>query len=171
MVMSPWWSRQLEELIDAPGLERELRRGRRYAEEGRVTSLDVASGRVSALIAGTRPEPYRVHLDTHPLTDARWEALLGELFAQPGAWLALKAGLLPPAARQWALVPREPIELDLQCSCPVRDLFCKHTAATIYALAARAAEEPMLILQWRGRSRHAIESAWSRQTHRQDGVA
>lgn len=169
--VAAWWSRQLEELIDAPGLQRELRRGRRYAEEGRVVSLDIAAGRVSALIQGTRPEPYRVQLDTQVLSAARWEALCAQLLANPSIWLRLKGGALPPEARQWGIVPREPIELDLRCSCPVRDLFCKHAAAAVYALAARAAREPAVLLAWRGRSTHAIDARLQRGEQRAGEVA
>lgn len=169
--MRAWWSRQLEELIAAPGLERELRRGRRYAEEGRVVSLDIAAGRVSALIQGTRPEPYRVLLDVDVLSDEQWATILPALFSAPGGWLGVRGGQLPTEARRWALVPREPIELGIRCSCPVRDLFCKHAAAAVYALAAHAAQEPAALLHWRGRSPHAIEAVWSQQAARKGSVA
>jgi uncharacterized Zn finger protein len=169
--MSAWWSRQLEELIETPGLQRELRRGRRYVEEGRVSSLDVSAGRVSALIQGTRPAPYRVHLDIAVLSDEDWDHALQELFAHAGAWLALKGGQMPTMARRWHLVPREPIEIMLRCSCPVRDLFCKHTAAAVYALAAETAQAPVLLFQWRGRGPHAIDALWAQRARRRGSVA
>lgn len=169
--MSAWWSCQLEELIDTPGLQRELWRGRRYVEEGRVSSLDVSAGRVSALLQGTRPAPYRVHLDIDVLTDTDWDRNLRELFEHAGAWLALKGGRMPPMVRRWQLVPREPIEIGIRCSCPVRDLFCKHTAAAVYALAAASAPEPLLLFQWRGRGVHAIDALWAQHQRQKSRVA
>ena len=154
----PWWSSHLETLIEAPGLERELLRGRRYAEAGQVISLEVAAGRVSALVQGTRPEPYRVALDLDPHDDTRWARVVADLVAFPGAWTQLLEGQLPRRARGWGILPQDPIELGVTCSCPVRDLFCKHAAAAVYALAERAAAEPLLLLAWRGRGRHALSA-------------
>ncbi|MEL6342312.1 MAG: SWIM zinc finger family protein [Myxococcota bacterium] len=155
--MNAWWSRQLVELMEAPGLERELRRGRAYAEEGRIASLQVASGRASALIQGTRPRPYRATISVMPLSDLRWQEIVVQTVDAPALWSALIGGGLPRVARDWRLVPREPIELEISCSCPVRDLFCKHTAAVVFELASRSATDPFLLTAWRGRSRPQLE--------------
>lgn len=154
-----WWSRQLVELIEAPGLERELRRGRAYAEEGRVSSLQISTGRVSALVQGTRPRPYRVRLEIIPLSDEQWSHIVAEIVDAPGVWSALIGGSMPRVARSWRVVPREPIEIGISCSCPVRDLFCKHSAAAVIELAKRSATDPFLVMGWRGRTRPQLEQA------------
>lgn len=105
---------------------------------------------------GTRPEPYRVQLDLVVFTEPQWSLVVSDILAVTGHWSAICGGRLPDRARSWGLVPTNPIELGLRCSCPVRDLFCKHIAATVFALASHSATHPLLLLHWRGKSRHAL---------------
>src|SRR6476661_5409577 len=68
-----WWAGRwiaaLEDLVD-PG---RFSRGRSYARNGSVLTLDVSKDGVSAQVLGSRPTPYRVSIRFAALSDAAWE--------------------------------------------------------------------------------------------------
>ena len=99
-----------------------LRRGRTLAQQGAVGPLTVAPGMVSAVVQGSRPEPY--------LTTARVV-----LVAATGSRLA-------------SLVPSKR-EVRFSCSCPDDDLPCKHAIALMASFSERLAYDGSLFVRWR----------------------
>ena len=71
----------------------------------------------------------------------------------------LLAGEVPPELEEIfadagaPLFPRSVRDLEQRCSCPDREVPCKHLAATFYLLAEAFDADPFLILRWRGRER------------------
>lgn len=112
-----------------------------------MISLSVTPGRISAAVSGTRPSPYRVLLEVVPIKPAVWERLLDEVLDRPSARAALLRGTLPGELAR--LIPTDPIEIAIQCSCPIHDTICKHSAAVFFDFAARLVDEPQLLLTWR----------------------
>jgi uncharacterized Zn finger protein len=143
-----WWSQRILRLLEGAELGREISRGQAYAAEGRVISLSVTPGRISASVMGTRPDPYRVLLEVTPVKPAVWEALLAQTLSRPAARASLLRGTLPGELAR--LIPTDPVDVAIQCTCPIHDAICKHAAAVFFDLAARLVDEPMLLLTWRG---------------------
>ena len=74
-----WWARRwieaLEHLLD-PG---RLRRGKRYAREGQVLSIEEGAGGVSATVQGSRSKAYRVEIALTPIGEQEWERVIDAL--------------------------------------------------------------------------------------------
>jgi len=167
---STWWGRRFVAAVEeATGASR-LSRGRTYARQGQVVSLDVGAagtrlaGRVTAAVQGSRPAPYEV-----VLTVATWDAetradLADALASDPGQLAAVLGGQLPEAFEELCLdaglvlLPRSLSDLRTGCTCPDLVEPCKHAAAVVYLLAERLDTDPFTALQLRGVERDVLLS-------------
>ncbi|MFG3704129.1 SWIM zinc finger family protein [Micromonospora sp. NPDC047670] len=154
-----WWSRRFLEVLESFALGTRLTRGRSYARAGQVISLDVAPGAVTAVVQGSRAQPYEVSIALPPFPPELWSRVEAELAAQAFFSARLLAGDLPPeleelfAAAGAPLFPGGVAELRQRCSCPDFAVPCKHLAATFYLLAEAFDADPFQLLHWRGRGR------------------
>jgi hypothetical protein len=154
-----WWSGRFIAVLEAIIVGGRLERGRHYARRGQVISLDVAPGLVSALVQGSRVQPYRVRIGLDAFGTPEWDA--AERALSQSAWYSAKllAGEMPEdiedvfAELGLALFPASAAELSMYCSCPDWEVPCKHIAAVFYLLAEAFDDDPFSILAWRGRSR------------------
>lgn len=157
-----WWSGRFVAVLEGIGLGGRMQRGRNYARRGQVISLEVTAGMVTALVQGSRVEPYRVSIGIAAFGEREWAALESELAGS--AWYSAKllAGEMPPdieevfAAQRLSLFPAAAGELSMACSCPDWEVPCKHIAAAFYLLAEAFDDEPFTILAWRGRTREEL---------------
>ncbi|MEU5944510.1 SWIM zinc finger family protein [Micromonospora sp. NPDC047465] len=154
-----WWSRRFLEVLESFALGTRLTRGRSYARAGQVVRLDVAPGTVSAVVQGSRAQPYEVSIALTPFPPELWSRVEADLAAQAFFSARLLAGDLPPeleelfAAAGAPLFPAGVAELRQRCNCPDFAVPCKHLAATFYLLAEAFDADPFQLLHWRGRGR------------------
>lgn len=157
-----WWSRRFLDVLESFAMGSRLTRGRTYARKGQVISLDVAPGQVRAIVQGSRAKPYQVTIGLALLPEIVWAKAEIALSEQALPSAKLLAGEVPPeledlfGAAGAPLFPRTVKELDQRCTCPDREVPCKHLAATFYLLAEAFDDDPFLILRWRGRERDAL---------------
>ena len=157
-----WWSRRFLDVLESFALGTRLTRGRAYARKGQVISLDVALGEVRAVVQGSRVRPYQVRIGLAPFGELVWARVEIALAEQALHSAKLLAGEVPPELEDVFAVAGAPLfpskigELDLRCSCPDREIPCKHLAATFYLLAESFDTDPFLILRWRGRDRETL---------------
>lgn len=154
-----WWANRwlaaLEKLVDAG----RLRRGKRYARNGQVLSIDETDTGIVAKVQGSRRTPYRVTIDIAHLDESQWERVFEVLSKQALFTAQLLAGEMPPtieaafAEADARLFPERKTELTTACTCPDYANPCKHTAAVHYILGERFDEDPFLLFRLRGRSR------------------
>src|SRR5438067_6052514 len=124
--------------------------------------MDVTVGMVSALVQGSRVQPYRVRIGLDAFGMPEWDAAERALAAS--AWYSAKllAGEMPEdiedvfAELGLALFPASAGELSMYCSCPDWEVPCKHIAAVFYLLAEAFDDDPFSILAWRGREREEL---------------
>ncbi len=157
-----WWSGRFIAVLEAIIVGGRLERGRNYARRGQVISLDVDPGMVSALVQGSRVQPYRVRIGLAAFGQPEWVA--AEHALAGSAWYSAKllAGEMPEdiedvfAELGLALFPASAAELSMYCSCPDWQVPCKHIAAVFYLLAEAFDDDPFSILAWRGRGREEL---------------
>jgi uncharacterized Zn finger protein len=157
-----WWSGRFIAVLESIIVGGRLQRGRNYARRGQVISLDVAPGMVSALVQGSRFQPYRVRAGLTAFGAPEWARL--ERALAESAWYSAKllAGEMPEdieevfGALGLTLFPASSAELAMECSCPDWQVPCKHIAAVFYLLAEAFDEDPFAILAWRGRGREEL---------------
>lgn len=160
-----WWSRRFVQVLESYGLGNRLERGRRYARQGQILSLDVSPGLLAAQVQGSRPTPYLVTISLRPPSEKQWQVLDTALRTRVGLAANLLAGDVPAeleevfAQAKAPLFPSRWADLQTRCNCPDSANPCKHIAATLYLLADRLDTDPWLLLQWRGRSREEVLAA------------
>ena len=160
-----WWAGRwiaaLERLID-PG---RLSRGRSYARNGQVLTLDVASGGVTSQVQGSRPRPYNVTISFRHLSEQEWERVVAAMAGEAIYAAKLLAGEMPAEvesvfqAAGVTLFPASDNDLVTDCSCPDWSNPCKHVAAVHYLLGERFDTDPFLIFLLRGKSGEEVATA------------
>jgi uncharacterized Zn finger protein len=157
-----WWSRRFIEVLESFAMGGRLTRGRAYARQGQVISLEIEPGEVNALVQGSRVTPYKVRVGLAVFTRLVWAKAEVVLAEQAIHSARLLAGEFPPelepvfAGIGAPLFPGRLGDLELSCSCPDQMVPCKHLAAVFYLLAERFDDDPFLILRWRGRPREEL---------------
>ncbi len=148
-----WGKAWCDHLAKFSDYENRLPRGRSYVRNGSVCHLDIARGKVSALVSGTNM--YQVSIDFKPLAKKRWSDIQKACSGQVGSLLELLQGKLSDNVmqtvthQQTGLFP-QPSEITIQCSCPDWAHVCKHVAAVMYGVGARLDESPELLFLLRG---------------------
>ena len=143
------WCDNLESYSD---YETRMPRGRSYVRNGSVFDLQIAPGRVSALVMGS--EVYEVSIKIAPLGQTRWRALVEQCGGQVGSLVELLRGELAHGVMEVLAHPEKGLfpsstEIELSCSCADWADMCKHVAAALYGVGARLDSEPSLFFTLR----------------------
>jgi uncharacterized Zn finger protein len=160
-----WWAKRWIAALDRFGWGSRLQRGRSYARQGQVLSIDFAGAKIQARVQGSRPKPYDVTIEMQALAAAQWAQAIDALARQAIFAAKLLAGEMPQdiesafEAAGVPLFPRGPRDISASCSCPDYANPCKHIAAVYYLLGERFDQDPFLIFQARGRTREQIVDA------------
>jgi uncharacterized Zn finger protein len=163
-----WWSRRFISVLESYGMSGRLARGRSYARAGQVLDFELAQGKVTARVQGSRVRPYQVRIGVLPLTTAQWRRVQDRLASQALFRAKLLAGEMPHEIEEvfaecgTPLFPRSAADLDMHCSCPDWGVPCKHLAAVCYVLAEEFDRDPFGMLAWRGRGREELLAALRR---------
>ena len=144
------WCDHLESFSD---YENRLPRGRTYVRNGSVLDLQIAPGKITAMIMGSTL--YHGTITIAPLKPAQWKAIKAECAGKIDSLVGLLQGRLSDAVmriitdREKGLFP-QPSEIKLECSCPDWADLCKHLAAVLYGVGARFDTQPELLFVLRG---------------------
>jgi uncharacterized Zn finger protein len=139
------WCTNLERYSD---YESRLPRGRAYVRNGSVVHLEIAKGKVTAIVAGS--SPYDVKIAIAPVKAKRWQAICRDCAGSVDSLVELLQGRLAKGVMDRVchegdgLFPA-PEEIELSCSCPDGAGMCKHVAAVLYGIGARLDQEPQLL--------------------------
>jgi uncharacterized Zn finger protein len=157
-----WWSKRWVKVLEALGMGTRLTRGRSYARQGQVLSIDIETGLVKAKVQGSMEKPYAIKIRLHPLANQDWEQVTDAMASQAIFAAKLLAGEMPQnieeafEAAHVSLFPTTQEDLQTSCSCPDWANPCKHIAAVYYILAERFDEDPFLLFKLRGRTKEEI---------------
>lgn len=157
-----WWSKRWVSVLESLGMGTRLTRGRSYARQGQVLSIDIETGLVEAKVQGSMAKPYAIKIRLHPLSDDDWEEVTDAMAEQAIFAAKLLAGEMPSNIEEVfdavhiPLFPTAQQDLQTACTCPDWANPCKHTAAVYYILAERFDEDPFLLFKLRGRTKVEI---------------
>src|ERR1700676_3221723 len=148
IVKSFWgkaWCRNLERYSD---YSNRLPRGRTYVRNGSVIDLQIASGKIQALVSGS--EIYEVTVKITPVAKARWKSICEDCAGAIDSLVELlqgrfSKGVMERICRQNQGLFPSPAEIKLSCSCPDWAGMCKHVAAVLYGVGARFDHQPELL--------------------------
>ena len=157
-----WWSGRWREALERLTDSGRLSRGRAYARQGQVLSIEESNGMIHAQVQGSRPKPYRVTIQLRALDNQDWERVLDALAGEALFAAQLLAGEMPQeverafTAARSSLFPVSQRELITACSCPDMANPCKHIAAVYYLLGEAFDDDPFLLFRLRGRTREQV---------------
>lgn len=153
-ICTTWWGKawcgNLERYSD---YESRLGRGKRYVRTGTVIDLQIGSGKVEALVQGSRRTPYKVEIRIAPLKKEKFDEIMSRCSARIQNLEELAAGKFPEELRDVflskdGLFP-SPGEISFGCSCPDWAVMCKHVAAAMYGIGIRLDENPFYFFKLR----------------------
>ncbi|MGN6695578.1 MAG: SWIM zinc finger family protein [Aquihabitans sp.] len=153
------WVRALEERARLD--PNRLARGRTYARQDRVARVEVETGKITALVRGSRVLPYKVAIEVPTYGDDRWVDVAQAIAQRSAFAAALLDGELDPGvaeAAEAAGVPLFPGPGDLKprCSCPDWADPCKHAAAVAYLVADALDADPFVLFTLRGTTKDQL---------------
>ncbi len=160
-----WWSKRWVQALESLGMGTRLTRGRSYARQGQVLSIEIEPGLVKAKVQGSMQKPYDIKIRLHPLSKRDWQEVTTAMASQALFAAKLLAGEMPTNIEEafdsvnLSLFPELEEDLQTSCSCPDWANPCKHIAAVYYILAERFDEDPFLLFKLRGRDKEAIIAA------------
>lgn len=146
-----WWGKRWLDALSDIDFENRLPRGKRYARNGSVVSIDPEGARVQARVRGTRPKPYSVTIDLWSFTESEKEKIVSLVKANPYYLAQLESRVLPPELEEdlnaagIRLFPESWKSLSMKCSCPDWAVPCKHLAAVVYIIANEIDKNPFLV--------------------------
>lgn len=142
--------------------ENRLPRGRAYVRNGSVINLQIARGKVTALVSGS--SLYKIEIAIAELPKNQWETLKRACAGQIGSLIELIQGKLSKnvleiiTRKDGGLFPK-PAEITMDCSCPDWAGLCKHLAAVLYGVGAKLDSNPELFFLLRGVDHHELVAA------------
>ncbi|MFA6815033.1 MAG: SWIM zinc finger family protein [Lentisphaeria bacterium] len=150
-----WGNAWCENVESYQDYSNRLSRGRSYVRNGAVLDLQITTGMVTALVAGSERKPYEVEIKIKRLEKAKWEELKNKCVGKISSVLDLVQGKLSSEIikelchKETGLFPSLK-EIETRCSCPDMARLCKHLAAVFYGIGARLDENPELFFKLRG---------------------
>lgn len=156
-----WWGRAWLKALEDTALDgQQLKKGRRFAREGRVGAVSVRPGRITAVVRDRDESGYRSDVLLQELTEEEWDRFLDVAVDRAGHIAALLDREMPPhlvedaAAAGVDLLPGIG-GLDPECACEAWD-HCPHTAALCYQVARLLDQDPFVLLLMRGRGERRL---------------
>lgn len=143
------WCDNLERYSD---FSNRLPRGRTYVRNGSVIDLQIAPGRVTAMVSGS--DIYKVEVKVSAVPRARWTAICADCAGAIDSLVELlqgrfSKGVMERICQQKTGLFPAPGEIEFSCSCPDWASMCKHVAAVFYGVGARLDEKPELLFKLR----------------------
>ena len=157
-----WWVERWLDLLSSYRFKKRLERGRSYAREGNVLTIDFADSKAKATVQGSNAEPYRVSISLDSFSKEDWNFVITKMSEKAVFSAQLLAGEMPESIEAvftqsgLSLFPFTLNEVRSRCTCPDKANPCKHIAAVYYRLGERFSEDPFIIFQLRGRTKNQI---------------
>lgn len=157
-----WWAQRWISVLESFDIGARLSRGKSYARNGQVLSIEIEKGRVKAKVQGSRATPYKVSIEVKPIAPKEWAQVIAALAQQPLFVSKLLAGEMPDDIEYvfheqlLSLFPSKFIDLKTECSCPDWSNPCKHIAAVFYLMGEEFDRDPFMIFLMRGLRREEL---------------
>lgn len=145
------WNKNLESYAD---YSNRIGRGRSYVRHLAVVDLQIAPGKITALVQGSSGKPYEIMISIAKMKEKNRQAIKKECQSRLSSLPDLLAGKFPKALQEIFMVQGKglfpsPSEISFECSCPDWASMCKHIAASLYGVGARLDEDPALFFTLR----------------------
>jgi uncharacterized Zn finger protein len=145
------WNKNLESYAD---YSNRIGRGRAYLRNGFVLDLQINPENVTAIVAGSGRNPYKVKITINALPKATWQKITEVCGRSIASIEQLVQGKFPKELESIFMQKGEglfpsPKEINFDCDCPDWADMCKHVAAALYGIGARFDQDPTLFFKLR----------------------
>jgi len=140
-----------------------MRRGRHFAQDGKIKHEVIKPGEVHAQVKDGR-KLFDVDIHFPPIDNDTWEKIIDKLAREAIYSARLLSGEIPPEVMEVfeetgvQLFPSAN-KLEASCTCPDWEVPCKHIAGVYYHLAKQFEKDPFLLFYLRGKSREDLLDA------------
>jgi SNF2 family DNA or RNA helicase/uncharacterized Zn finger protein len=146
-----WWGSQWLNSLSHIDYDNRLPRGRRYAGNGSVKSIEINGNTINAKVKGSQPKPYNITIEVPAFNASQKENLIQAIIQDNFILSKLLNRELPQELNDIALkkgiqiFPSKWKDFKMKCSCPDWAVPCKHLAAVIYLVANEIDKNPFLV--------------------------
>ncbi|MCK9525596.1 MAG: hypothetical protein M0R49_06670 [Limnochordia bacterium] len=150
-----WWGKAWNDNLELyADYSNRLARGRSYIRSGAVLDLQIDTGRVTALVQGSRRTPYTVQVQIDALSDRQLESIAKLCDQRIIDLEELLAGKFPKELQELFTLKGQGLfptskEIHFDCTCPDWASMCKHVTAVLYGIGARFDGDPTLFFALR----------------------
>lgn len=160
--VSGWWAKKWIDVVESCVDSLYLTKGRMYAKRGKVLSIKIESGLVTAFVQGTRATPYQIRLGFKTLSDSEKEIIVDKMREHAYFAAHLLVQKMPEEMEQVfsdAGAPFFPTKAAIRrykCTCNIEATPCKHIVAVLLLLAEVIDDNPFVLLKLRGFNREEL---------------
>lgn len=146
-----WWGKRWLDALTGIDFENRLPRGKRYARNGSIRTIEIESIKVAAKVQGRTPSPYRVGISLWKFSNREKDTIIATVKQSPYFLSQLQARKLPSELEEELnkagirLFPSSWKDLKMHCSCPDWAVPCKHLAAVVYTIANEIDKNPFMV--------------------------
>lgn len=152
---STWWGAQWLLALTKIDNANRIPRGKSYARNGSVRSLEIDKNSIVGKVIGSYPSPYTVKLSMEEISKAELEKVLSRIEAYPTIISKLQNGKIDPHLltvcdeENIKIFPAKASDMKMSCSCPDYAVPCKHIAAVIYKVCSEIDNDPFVLFKFR----------------------
>jgi uncharacterized Zn finger protein len=149
-----WWGQQWLNAFNNISDSNRLPRGRTYANNGSVRSIDIQGNEVKAVVIGSNT--YKINITIPLFSKEECQKVLNTVLDRPDLLSRLLNRELPQEllelcqAQKVDIFPRQWRHFTASCSCPDYAQPCKHLAAIIYLIANEIDKNPFKVFELHG---------------------
>jgi len=149
-----WWGNAWLNALHQIDYSNRLPRGKRYARNGSVRSIEIKKKAIEARVQGTRSTPYKVKIKKKSFTDSQRKKIKEIVINNPFYISQLASHKLPQQLlssleqEHISLFPKSWREMEATCSCPDWAVPCKHIAAVFYIVANEIDQNPFMVFDY-----------------------
>ena len=151
-----WWGEQWLNALAHIDYSNRLPRGRSYARNDYVKTINIKDNTVKAKVKGSRRTPYSIEINVPKFIKKQKDIIINIIKNNPLLLSQLLNRELPPELDNIAqknninIFPSSWEDLDMNCSCPDWAVPCKHIASVIYIISTEIDKNPFIVFQLHG---------------------
>jgi uncharacterized Zn finger protein len=167
-----WWGDRFIQALEAFTDDNRLKRGRSYANGGKVKSFEIELNKITAKVKGSvnpyfgvyKEPTYNITIEITPISNTRWSQIIPKLSSKASIVSRLLLNEVPEniedtfSALGLHLLPHSSKDFQTKCSCPDYANPCKHIAGVYYLVASQLDNNPFLLFELRGLSKAELQS-------------
>ena len=152
------WTQSFEE-FSSPSRQN---RAKNYVRERHVLYFHIYPGEIKALVQGSEPNPYTIHIRVKQWSEEEWNTFFTTF---PLHFLRIAecvSGIISSqldehcSSNGLSIIPDFITDISLGCNCQDSELFCKHVLAVLYMIGIVFDTDPFAMFILRGKYRNEV---------------